>query len=111
MGNIDLSKLVTADMRAAQAVASTMATFQTAIQALVDAEAVSRKYNDGNALAGYVASTNPQWAAEATAFVSWRDQVWGYAYAELDKVQSGERAQPTVEAFLAELPAIEWPPA
>lgn len=107
----DPAIIITAEDKAAKAVASTVAAFQTAIQAHIDAAAVSRRYNDGNALAGYVASTNSQWAAEATAFVSWRDQVWAYSYAELDKVQSGEREQPTAEAFIAELPAIAWPMA
>lgn len=87
----------------------TVADYQSAIQRRVDAAAVSRRYNDGNALAGYVASTIPPWAAEAQAFVAWRDQVWAYAYAELDKVMRGERVQPTVEEFIAELPVIDWP--
>jgi len=32
--------------------------------------------------------------------------VWAYAYAELAKVMAGEREQPTVETFLAELPQM-----
>lgn len=83
--------------------------FQYAIQAHVDAVAVAKLYNDGNALAGYVNSTVPQWASEAQTFVAWRDAVWVYAYAELDKVQNGGRPAPTVEAFVVELPEIEWP--
>jgi len=51
----------------------------------------------------------PQWAAEAAAFAAWRDAVWTYAYAELAKVQAGQRAQPTVTDLIAELPAIIWP--
>jgi len=31
------------------------------------------------------------------------------AYAELNKVVAGEREQPSVEVFLAGLPAIVWP--
>ncbi|KQZ81866.1 hypothetical protein ASD64_08895 [Mesorhizobium sp. Root157] len=87
----------------------TVGDFQRAIQAHVDTVAVAKLYNDGNALAGYVNSTVPQWAAEAQAFVAWRDAVWVYAYTELDKVQSGQRPAPTIEAFIAELPDIEWP--
>lgn len=83
--------------------------FRFAIQAHVDATAVSRLYDSGNSLATYVSSTNPQWAAEAVAFVAWRDAVWAYAYAEMDRVLTGEREQPTIEAFLGELPQIEWP--
>lgn len=105
----DDSIIITAEMKAAEEQAALLAGFQAAIQALVDQTAASRSYADGNALAGYVASTVTAWAAEATAFVAWRDAVWTYAYTELDKVRAGEREAPTVEAFIEELPAIEWP--
>ncbi|WP_343314241.1 hypothetical protein AAIB41_03565 [Brucella sp. BE17] len=68
-------------------------------------------YDSGATFASYVNSTKPEWAAEAKAFVAWRDQVWSYALAELDKVQSGEREQPSVEPFLSELPVFDWPSA
>jgi hypothetical protein len=40
---------------------------------------------------------------------AWRSAVWTYSTAELGKVLAGERAQRTVEEFIAELPAFEWP--
>ncbi|TPK38710.1 hypothetical protein [Mesorhizobium sp. B2-5-3] len=107
----DPSIISTAAQKAAEAQATLLASFQTAIQSLVDQTAKSRFYADGNALAGYVASTVSDWSAEATAFLAWRDAVWVYAYGELDKVTAGERSIPTVEAFLAELPAMQWPSA
>lgn len=79
------------------------------IQSLIDAKANERQYDSGATLASYVNSTIAQWSAEAQAFVAWRDMVWTYALAELAKVQSGEREQPSVGDFLAELPAFEWP--
>lgn len=82
--------------------------YRHAIQRLIDAQAQSRRYDNGNSLATYVTSSNPDWAAEAQAFVNWRDAVWVYAYTELDKVLSGEREQPSVEDFLKELPKIAW---
>jgi hypothetical protein len=105
----DSSIIVTAAAKAEQAQAATLAAFQAAIQAHVDAAAQAKSYADGNACASYVASTVAAWAAEAQAFVAWRDAVWTHVYAELDKVQAGERAQPQVDAFIAELPSIEWP--
>jgi len=36
--------------------------------------------------------------------------VWTYSTAELVKVLAGERAQPSAEEFMAELPAFQWPP-
>lgn len=85
--------------------------YETAIQALVDATATERKFRDGVTMASYVNSTNLQWAAEAIAFVAWRDGVWAYAYSELDKVMNGQRTQPTIEEFLAEIDPIDWPSA
>lgn len=86
-----------------------IASFRLAIQGHVDGTARSRNYDSGTSLASYVASTNPAWAAEAQAFVAWRDAVWTYAYAELDKVTSGQREAPEVEDFVAELPEMVWP--
>lgn len=66
----------------------------------------------GSALsaASYAASTNPVWRAGAEAFVAHRDEVWAYAFAELDKVMAGQRQPPdSPEAFVAELPMVEWP--
>ncbi len=91
--------------------AFTLDAFSVAIQKHVDTTAKSRGYADGMALAGYSASTIPAWAAEAAAFISWRDQVWIYAYTELAKVQGGQRATPTIDGLIAELPAITWPRA
>lgn len=87
----------------------TIGDYRTAIQSLIDAKAQEKDYDSGATLASYVNSTIPQWASEATAFVAWRDQVWAYALAELDRVQKAERDQPSVDDFLAELPAFEWP--
>lgn len=104
----DPATIITAEAKAAKAQAELMASFQAATQTHVDAAAVAKLYNDGNALASYVNSSVPQWALEAQAFVAWRDAVWAHAYAELDKVQTGQRPVPTIEEFLAELPVISW---
>lgn len=83
--------------------------YQRAIQAMVDDTARSQLFNDGVTMASYVSSTVEPWAVQAQAFVAWRDNVWQYAYSELSKVQAGEREQPTIDAFLLELPEIVWP--
>jgi hypothetical protein len=83
--------------------------YAAAISAHLDATARSRGYDGTLSIATYVGSSVPQWAAEAAAFALWRDQVWAYAYAELAKVQAGQRQQPTVADLIAELPAITWP--
>ena len=89
----------------------TITDYENAIQNLVDETARERQFRDGVTLASYIGSTKPKWAAEAQAFVAWRDNVWFYAYGELSKVQAGERQQPTVEQFLTEITPIAWPVA
>ncbi len=83
--------------------------FRRAIQAHVDATAQARSYDSGVTCSSYVNSTNEAWAAEAATFVAWRDAVWAHAYAELAKVESGQRGQPSVADIINELPAIGWP--
>ena len=83
--------------------------YRLEIQEMIDAKAQEKQYDSGATLASYVNSTIEQWAAEAQAFVVWRDKVWAYALTELDKVQAGQREQPSVRDFLAELPVFEWP--
>ena len=109
MATIDLSQLITADAKAAAARAELVEQFRAEIQCHVDAMAISRRYDSAVSLASYIASGNPAWAAEAQAFVTWRDAVWAYAYAELDKVLDGQRDQPEVGEFISELPAMMWP--
>lgn len=87
------------------------AAFERAIDAHVNAVAGERGYSSAVSLASYVASTVPLWKAEAEAFVAWRDAVWTYALAELEKVKAATRVVPTLDAFIAELPAMVWPEA
>ena len=89
----------------------TITDYENAIQNLVENTAREKQFRDGVTLASYTASTKPKWAAEAQAFVAWRDNVWFYAYGELAKVQAGQRQQPTVEQFLGEIAPIAWPVA
>jgi hypothetical protein len=86
----------------------TIAAYQMTIDAHVQATAQARSYNDGASCAGYVASTVPAWAEEATAFIAWRDAVYVFAFDALAAVQAGG-PPPTVEALIASLPAMEWP--
>lgn len=83
--------------------------YQRAVQGRVESVAVDRGYNDGATCASYVNSTVPAWAAEAQAFIAWRDGVWTYALGELAKVETGLRPQPSITALLDELPEISWP--
>lgn len=99
-------EIVTVDPSAAP---PTITDYENAIQNLVDKTAREKQFRDGVTLASYIGSTIPRWAAEAMAFVAWRDNVWRYAYGELAKFQAGQREQPSAEEFLAEIAPIAWP--
>lgn len=86
--------------------ALTVEDYKTAVQSHMDAAARSKLYTDGNSLATYTASTNPQWAAEAQAFVAWRDAVWAQVYAMW---ASPPDPVPSPGEVVAGLPVIEWP--
>lgn len=98
-----------AELEASQDSHLTITDYENAIQNLVDRTARERQFRDGVTLASYIGSTKAKWAAEAQAFVAWRDSVWFYAYGELAKVQAGQRQQPTVEQFIDEIAPIAWP--
>lgn len=104
---IDLSKMVTAEQKQQEQIDAIVAQYRAAIQSMIDQTASERQYYDGNSLASYVNSTVPEWAAEAQAFIVWRDRVWAYSLGELEKVKSGQRLQPSVEDFLDELRAFD----
>lgn len=83
--------------------------YRVAIDAHVEAVAQSRGYNGAAHLASYAVSTVPAWAAEARAFVAWRDAVWLEALGELAKVTGGAEVPPAVNDLIAGLPVIQWP--
>lgn len=102
--SIDFSQVITAEAKLAAAQAAFMAQIQQAVDAHVEATAKARGYNGAAHCASYVASTVQAWAAEATAFVAWRDAVWLAVFAGMD-----EPVPATAEDLIAALPQIEWP--
>ena len=105
----DPAKVITAEAKSSSAAAVARGVYEEAIQAFVDAKPKEKDFRDGVTLASYAASTIPPWQSQALAFIAWRDEVWVYAYTELEKVLAGQRMRPTVEAFIAELPHLTWP--
>lgn len=84
----------------------TVEDFRQAVQSHVDAVARARLYDGGTSLASYIGSTNPTWAAEAAAFVAWRDAVWAQTYALWSDPPD---PAPTALDLIASLPEIVWP--
>jgi hypothetical protein len=83
--------------------------YTRAIQARLDAKARERQYDGIQTAITYRDDPNPRFAAEGDALFAWRSAVWTYSTAELVKVLAGERPQPSVEEFIAELPPFTWP--
>lgn len=86
--------------------------YSIAIQAHLDAKARERQYDGIHTAIGYRDDPNANFAAEALALFNWRSAVWTFSSAELAKVAAGQRPQPTVAEFMAELEAacpFAWP--
>ncbi|MES2587022.1 MAG: hypothetical protein V4536_08895 [Pseudomonadota bacterium] len=92
-------------LTAEQIQAQTIATYQSAAQNLLDSVAKSWGYDSVVSAASYASSTNAQFKAEALALITWRDEVWGSAYALLASIEGGKKSAPkSVDDFLAGLP-------
>ena len=83
----------------------------SAVQKHMDDTAKERNFDDILSLCTYATSAKPKFKAEGQAGVEWRDDVWLYCYAELDKVLAGERGTPTTQELIDELPVFTWPEA
>ena len=79
------------------------------VQNHLDETARERNYDGILSLCTYATSANAKFKAEGQAGVEWRDEVWAACYAVLDDVLAGNRAVPTDDELLAELPAFSWP--
>lgn len=79
------------------------------IEDLLDTTAQSKQYGSAVSISTYINSTNTKWAAEALAFVSWRDAVYAYSINIQTQVEAGLMPIPTMSEFQAGLPTIVWP--
>lgn len=106
---VDQGTVITAKQKQAVALVNLKAMFANAIQAHLDGFAKSHDYDSIHTGTSYVGDPNPKYNAEGIAMRNWRSAVWTFANAELGKVMSGQRSQPTVEELISELPNIVWP--
>jgi len=84
--------------------------YEMAVQHKLDAAAIAARYDSIATAVSYAEEPAvPKFQNDGIAFRAWRSKVWAYAYEQLALVLMGEREQPTVEAFLAELPTLELP--
>jgi hypothetical protein len=109
MSNIDFTHVATVEARQFKAKALYLDQVILTIDAHVEDTARQRGYTSAAHIASYVTSTITQWAAEAMAFVTWRDAIWVYALTRLDGLQGTAASYPPPQAFLADAPDIDWP--
>lgn len=91
-----------------QEAAEAQAAFTVAIQERLDAFAQTRGYDGIMSACSYFGSTNPSFKAEADTAIALRDATWAQCYAILDAVLAGERAAPTLDELISELPVLTW---
>jgi hypothetical protein len=84
--------------------------FEQNVQAKLDGAAQANGYDSVSTAISYAEEPAvPKFQNDGIAFRKWRSLVWAYAYEQLAAVKGGQREQPTVEAFLQELPTLELP--
>ena len=89
--------------------AQIIAQLETAVQTYVDSIAKKRGYDSGVSCASYASSTITTFAADALAFIKWRDDVW----ITCQQIENTDLAAtppiiPTASAVIAALPVAPW---
>lgn len=79
-----------------------------AVQHYMDDTVSERGYDGILSACSYCNSTDETFRAEGQACLEWRDTVWRACYSILEAVLAGNRAIPTEEELIAELPKLEW---
>ncbi len=80
-------------------------TYDDATEQLLNERAGAWGYASMARATTYAQSTVPKFAAEAAALIAHRDEVWLAAFDILEAVETDQRPLPTLEEYLAELPA------
>ena len=106
-GNI--TALVTVIPPPTPTIAQVIATLESAVQVHINSIAQKRGYDNGVSCASYATSTIPQFAADAVAFVAWRDSVW----VACQQIENTDLAAvppiiPTAADVIAALPAAPF---
>lgn len=82
--------------------------FTDIVQKWMDDIVKKKNYDNVGSVVTYINSTDAVFKAEAVAVNEWRDKVWRHCYSVVNAVVSGERAIPSTNELLKELPALEW---
>ena len=84
--------------------------YAAVVQRVLDAAAVSAGYDDIKTAVTYADEPAvAKFQSDGRAFRAWRSLCWDYCYKTLEEVESGIRPQPSIETFIADLPALALP--
>lgn len=86
----------------------TVEAYTAALEAMYDAKAHERRYDNRYTCAVRAGYAGP-FQAEAQVFALWMDTCNALAYQVMEQVQGGKLAAPTIEGLLAMMPALSWP--
>ena len=81
----------------------TIEDYNIVVASLVSNKANSLGYFSDEDLISWKYSNVPEWSHEAENFIAWRDSVWAYSLAEMEKFLQGQRAQPSPRELYLEL--------
>ena len=85
-------------------------TLTASVQAHMDDQAHALNYDDIKTAVTYADEPAvPKFQAEGLVFREWRSLCWAHCYAAMAAVHLGERAIPTAEELIAELPPLVFP--
>lgn len=88
----------------------TVEEYKLAIQSHMDTISRSYGYDDIKTAVTYAEEPAvAKFQVEGQAFRVWRSLCWAYSYEQLAMVEGGQRSQPTIAQFLAELPQLDMP--
>lgn len=81
------------------------------VQTLIDETAHQKEYDDGVSCTSYVGDPDPEFDAQARAFLAWRGRCWRTCYNILNSVIAGTVSpeEVTNEYVIERLPTMEWP--
>lgn len=80
--------------------------YSVSAQSVLDTQAISMGYDSIFTAISYEGDAFQKFNDEAIALKTWRSLVWQNAYALLAQVEAGEVEAPTIEEFIAQLPAF-----
>jgi hypothetical protein len=105
---IDMTKLVTAEMKTDAANTAAIKTIESAIETHMDEIAQADGWDNRWSCVARAGYPN-QYQAKGIAFGQWMDDCWGLILQANLAIEAGTRTIPTVEEAIAELPVMVWP--